>query len=197
MILAMRRGRLMAAAVVVCVALSGAACGNDEPEFQPAQKKFKTGASSSPGGISVTSGAFKDGAAIPERYSCKGQNQSPPLQWNGVPAGTRSVAVVVTDPAGPNGIFVHWIVTGLPASQTTTLNAGGLPPGAKVEPNSAGQAGYTGMCPPAGERHSYAFEVLAISRPVAFAPDASPVDKVKALRGAAAKTGRMTGTFQG
>ena len=181
--------------MVLVLALAMTGCGGNE-DFEPAQKKFKSGASSSPGGLKVTSSVFRDGGAIPERHSCKGQNQPPPLQWTGVPSGTKAVALVVTDPAATNGVFVHWIVTGLPTSAVGSLT-GTLPPGAKTEPNSADQAGYTGMCPPAGQQHTYVFEVLALSRAVSFTPEAKALDKVKALRGAATKSGRLTGTFKG
>jgi len=195
MICVMRWGRMTAVAVGLVLTAGMAACGGGG-EPAPAQKRFKAGASSSPGGLTVKSSAFGDGGSIPQRHSCKGQNQPPPLQWTGVPPGTKGVAVVVTDPNATSGVFVHWIVTGLPTTPVGSLSAT-LPPGAKVEPNSAEQAGYTGMCPPADEQHSYMFEVLALSRPVTFAPGTSPIDKVKQLRAATTKSGKLTGTFKG
>lgn len=198
MISAMRWGRSMAVTAAVALSLSGAACGNgEEGEFKPAQKKFTSGAASSPGGIEVSSSAFQNGGMIPERYSCKGLNQSPPLAWKGVPTEAASLAVVVTDPDAPNGVFVHWIVTGLPETPSGSLSAGSVPRSAKVEVNSAEQAGYTGMCPPAGQQHRYLFEVLALSRNVTFPAGAGPLDKVKALRAAAVKTGKLNGEFKG
>lgn len=185
-------------ALALAAALATGACGGGGGgEFKPAQKKFTSGAASSPGGLTVRSTAFKDGEAIPERYSCKGENRPPPIQWSGVPSGTKSVALVVTDPNAPSGVFVHWIVIGLPTTATGSLSSASLPPGARAEPNSADQTGYTGMCPPADERHNYVFEVMALSRVVNLPPGLAPIDKVKQLRAAASKTGKLTGTFKG
>src|SRR5436190_10489577 len=56
--------------------------------------------------IIVSSPAFDAGAAIPERFTCKGENVSPPLAWSGVAAGTAEVALVVDDPDAPRGTYV-------------------------------------------------------------------------------------------
>ncbi len=194
-------GRSVWALVLVALAMAPAmaACGDGSADGppKPTTARFKAGASSSPGGLTLKSTAFGNGGPIPERYSCKGENTPPPLTWTGVPGGTTNVALVITDPDAPNGIFVHWIVMGLPSGTNGSLTNGALPPGARVEKNSAEQAGYTGMCPPAGAQHTYVFEIMALSRPVTFPANASPLEKVKALRLAAGKTGKLTGEFKG
>jgi hypothetical protein len=53
--------------------------------------------------IAISSPAFTAGAAIPQRFTCDGDNRSPPLGWSGVPAGTAEVALVVDDPDAPRG----------------------------------------------------------------------------------------------
>jgi hypothetical protein len=115
--------------------------------------------------------------------------------WSGVPGGTTSVAVVLTDPDAPNGTFVHWIVTGLPGSTNGRLDSARPGGGSRTEVNSAGQAGYTGMCPPVGQTHHYTFEVLALNKRVSYTANATPLDKVKQLRAAATSGGSVTGTF--
>lgn len=162
--------------VLLVLGVLGAACGGDN-------------------GFPVRSSAFKAGGNIPEQFSCQGLNEPPPLSWSGLPEDAASVAVVVTDPDAPRGTFVHWIVVDLPAA-TTSLTSAPPPAPARIEPNSAGQAGYTGMCPPRGKAHKYVFEVLALPGPVTFAPGASPLAKVEALRDAASASGRLTGTYQ-
>ena len=65
--------------------------------------------------IKISSPAFQEGGMIPERYSCYGDNISPPLSWEGIPEGTRSMALIVDDPDAPGGTFVHWVLYDLPA----------------------------------------------------------------------------------
>lgn len=183
--------------VLTVMAVLAAGCGSGDEEFKPTTASFKSGASSSPTGLTIESSAFKDNELIPERYSCSGSNQPPPLNWGGTPLSAKDVAIVITDPDAPGGVFVHWIVTGLPLTAGGSITGAKLPPGAKVEKNSADQAGYTGMCPPAGTTHTYIFEVLALKSPAKFADGASPIDKVKALRADASHGGRLRGRFKG
>ncbi len=96
--------------------------------------------------IDVTSPAFDEGAPIPERYARQGSNVPPPLQWSGVPAGTRELALVVQDPDAPRGPFVHWIVAGLPPT-AEGVDGGELPSGAVEGRNDFGEVGYDGPEP--------------------------------------------------
>lgn len=148
-----------------------------------------------PRGITVTSAAFRAGGEIPERFSCEGENVPPPLAWEGVPAGAGELVVAVEDPDAPDGIFVHWLVVGIDAS-ATALAEGELPAGAEVLPGSSDNPTYIGPCPPTGDgTHRYAFEVYALRRRPVLDPGASPVEKVRALRGSALAGGSITGTF--
>src|SRR4029453_11940699 len=81
--------------------------------------------------IVVTSPAFAAGTAIPRRFTCEGENVSPPLAWSGVAAGTAEVALVVDDPDAPRGTYVHWVVTGLDPAARGRLAEGGGPAGAR------------------------------------------------------------------
>ena len=82
----------------------------------------------SPSALTVTSSAFADGAPIPEEFTCKGANTSPPLAWAGVPGGARSVALVVDDPDAPNGTYMHWVVYNIDPTQSA-IAAGEVPKG--------------------------------------------------------------------
>lgn len=185
----------MGIGLALAVLATGCGSGGEEG-FKPTTASFKSGASSSATGLTIESSAFKDNEMVPERYSCKGSNTPPPLNWGGTPLSAKDVAIIVTDPDAPGGVFVHWIVTGLPLTAGGSIS-GKLPPGAKAEKNSADQAGYTGMCPPAGQTHTYIFEVLALKTVPKFPDGMSPVDKVKALRADASHGGRMRGRFKG
>src|SRR3954454_11468424 len=60
--------------------------------------------------LHITSSAFSEGQSIPEKYTCDGQNVSPPIKWSGAPANTKSFAVICEDPDAPSGIFTHWLL---------------------------------------------------------------------------------------
>jgi len=59
--------------------------------------------------MEVTSSAFQAGQKIPTKYTCEGADISPPLQWSGVPAGTKGLALICDDPDAPAGTWVHWV----------------------------------------------------------------------------------------
>src|SRR5215831_13592143 len=67
-------------------------------------------------GFKLSSGAFHEGGRIPERYSRKGGNISPPLAWSGVPASAKTLALIVDDPDAPSGLFVHWLLYRIPST---------------------------------------------------------------------------------
>lgn len=144
--------------------------------------------------MTVTSPAFAAGAAIPVRYTCKGDNRSPPLRWSAPPADTAELALVVDDPDAPGGTFVHWVVAGVPASQTQ-LAEGEVPAAARQARNSAG-SGYTGPCPPSGPAHHYRFTVYALGRPARVERDDDPQKAIAAIQAAAIAQGQIVGTFQ-
>ena len=73
----------------------------------------------------LTSIEFADGAAIPRRFACDGQDMSPPLAWAGLPAGTEALALVMDDPDA--GGFVHWVVYNVAAAGSSGLPAGVTP----------------------------------------------------------------------
>ena len=86
--------------------------------------------------ITVTSTAFTDGGTIPKRYTCEGQDIAPPLAWGGVPAGTKSLVLIVDDPDAPDPkapkrTWVHWVLYDIPASTAALPEGGALPPGTR------------------------------------------------------------------
>jgi Raf kinase inhibitor-like YbhB/YbcL family protein len=166
---------------VVLAACSGSALRPDAPA-----------GSSAPDTITVTSPAFAEGTAIPERYTCRGSGQSPPLAWSGLPSATSSIAVVVDDPDAPGGTFVHWVVYGL-AADLTELPAGATPDDAVQARNSRGDVGWTPPCPPSGTHH-YRFTVYALDRAVDVPGDAEPATAVGAVQAASTAHGTLTGT---
>lgn len=115
----------------------------------------------------LTSTAFADGAPIPRRFTCDGEDLSPPLDWRDAPAQTRSFALLCDDPDAPVGTWHHWAAYDIPAA------AQGLPAdaarhaashGFKQAVNDFQRPGYGGPCPPRGHGpHHYRFRLLALS----------------------------------
>jgi Raf kinase inhibitor-like YbhB/YbcL family protein len=118
--------------------------------------------------MQLSSPAFMHEHEVPVRFTCEGENISPPLEWSGVPEGTRSFALVVDDPdapdpAAPKRVFVHWVLFDLPADKRALSEGAGqaLPPEAGVGRNDWGEASYGGPCPPIG-RHRYVHKLYAL-----------------------------------
>jgi Raf kinase inhibitor-like YbhB/YbcL family protein len=114
----------------------------------------------------LRSSAFADGSTIPRRFTCDGQDISPPLEWSDVPAGAKSFALLCDDPGAPGGTWHHWAAYDIPGSQTSlpldaSSNAEKL--GCKQAINDFGKLGYGGPCPPPGAPHHYHFRLLALS----------------------------------
>lgn len=142
--------------------------------------------------LRVTSSAFAEGKGIPAKYSCDGANVSPPLSWSGVPAGAKSLVLVVDDPDAPSGTYVHWILGGL-APSTRSLAEDSVPSGAWQAPNSADERAYAGPCPPSGTHH-YRFTLYALSSQIDG--DLSRGETLARIADAALASGRLTGTYQ-
>lgn len=143
--------------------------------------------------ITVTSRAFQDGGKIPKKYSCDGDDVSPPLAWKGLPVNAGAVALIVDDPDAPRGTFTHWVLLDLDPV-TTSITEGQVPVGAKQAANSAGRPSYFGPCPPSGTHH-YRFTVYALSEATGL-PDGAKLDE--ALQAIDARTltrGRLTGLY--
>jgi phosphatidylethanolamine-binding protein (PEBP) family uncharacterized protein len=51
--------------------------------------------------------AFKDGSSIPVEHTCDGEDSSPALSWDNVPAGIQFIALIVDDPDAPGKTWVH------------------------------------------------------------------------------------------
>lgn len=146
--------------------------------------------------LTITSPAFADGAPIPVQYSCKGANVAPPLAWS-APAGAGDLALVVDDPDAVGGLYVHWIVTGIAPGSGSTAD-GQTPGNGRSLPNSGGQQGYFGPCPPAGTgTHHYRFTLYQIPAPLQLPPGAAGVHAAEAIAQAATAQARLTGTFRG
>jgi Raf kinase inhibitor-like YbhB/YbcL family protein len=116
--------------------------------------------------FTLTSGAFADGTDIPSRFTCDGEDISPPLAWSRAPMPTSSFALVCYDPDAPDRTFYHWAVFDIPGNRTDLHEAfphGAVAEGARQAINDFGQKRYRGPCPPPGHGvHHYHFELFAL-----------------------------------
>lgn len=116
--------------------------------------------------FTLTSPDFSECGPLPhrselDRFGCHGRNLAPTLQWTGVPPGTMSFALTMTDYDAPvAGGFHHWVVYNIPAHVDTLNGFSHFTPGT----NSFGFPGYGGPCPPAdGQIHHYVFTLYALT----------------------------------
>ncbi len=149
--------------------------------------------------IKITSSAFEDSGLIPDKYTCDGADISPPLQWEAVPEGTSSIALICDDPDAPVGTFVHWVIFGLPA-ETRELDENiapdkTLPSGAKQGTSDFGRIGYGGPCPPSGT-HRYFFKIYALDTAIDLAAGATKRELLKAMEGHILGQGQLIGKYK-
>lgn len=135
----------------------------------------------------LTSAAFNNEAVIPVKYSCKGENISPPLSWSNPPAGTVSFALIVDDPDAPGGTWVHWVYYNIPGN-LSSLSEGlssdkELPDGSLQGVNSYGEWGYRGPCPPGESHHHYYFKLYALDTALDHPAGADKSELLKAMQG--------------
>ena len=115
----------------------------------------------------LASPAFSDGGVIPRRFTCDGENVSPPLQWSGAPPETRSFVLLCDDPDAPAGVWRHWAVYDIPSTMPELevgVDVAGVPCCYKQGINDFLRPGYGGPCPPRRHGvHHYHFRLLALS----------------------------------
>jgi len=149
--------------------------------------------------IKITSSAFEDGGMIPPKYTCDGDDVSPPLQWDAVPEGTKSIALISDDPDAPMGTWVHWVLFGLPPD-TRQLPENvppdeTLPSGAKQGTSDFGRIGYGGPCPPSGT-HRYFFKIYSLDTEIDLPPGATKRQLLQTIEGHILAQGQLIGKYK-
>lgn len=149
-------------------------------------------------GIKISSTAFENGGSIPVKYTCDGEDVSPPLNWEGVPREAVSLALICDDPDAPMGTWVHWVLFNIPPdvrelpenvpSQPTLDN------GAVHGINDFRNYGYGGPCPPGGT-HRYFFKLYALDTKLDLKPGATKAQLLDALEGHILAQGELMGKY--
>ena len=150
--------------------------------------------------MKLSSTAFAAQGEIPRRHTCEGDDVAPALAWSELPAGTRSLALIVDDPdapdpAAPQRTWVHWVLFDIPPGTTGVPEGGQAPAGAKAGLNDWHRTGYGGPCPPIG-RHRYFFKLYALDTAL---PDLRQPNKAvleKAMQGHVLAQAELVGTYQ-
>jgi Raf kinase inhibitor-like YbhB/YbcL family protein len=149
--------------------------------------------------MEIKSSAFKEGGAIPSKYTCDNLDISPPLEWSQAPDGTKTFALICDDPDAPMGTWVHWVLFNIPGNVTE------LPeniPGVEVLDNGArhgitdfGKTGYGGPCPPRGT-HRYYFRIYALDKELDQSHAMTRKELLKAIEGHILAEGELMGRYQ-
>jgi Raf kinase inhibitor-like YbhB/YbcL family protein len=157
--------------------------------------------------IRLRSSAFADGEMIPKTFTCDGADRSPPLEWSGVPASARSLALLCDDPDAPMGTWSHWVVfnlspeiralkEGITAAETISVVVGSEQARtARQGHNDFDKIGYGGPCPPSGT-HRYFFRLYVLDVGLKLGSTARRADVLKAIQGHILAEGRLMGKYQ-
>jgi hypothetical protein len=164
------------------------------PAAEPSQAGEETNV------MKLTSTAFQNGRPIPVQHTGDGADVSPPLQWSGAPAGTKSFALICDDPDAPVGTWVHWVIYGLPSAMNELpkkiSTAESLPSGAKQGLNDSRRVGYSGPLPPPGKPHRYFFKLYALDAELPLKPRATKSELLRAMEGHILAEAQLMGTYQ-
>ena len=153
--------------------------------------------------FNLYSDVFPPKTAIPARYTCEGENISPPLKWTGAPAKTKTFALIVEDPDAPDPgkptrTVTHWVVYNIPASTTMlaeTASTKKMPVGSAQGSNERGAQAYMGTCPPIG-RHRYFLKLYALDTTLTGLKNPKKADLQKAMEGHVVGSAEMIGLYQ-
>ncbi|MEL9990006.1 MAG: YbhB/YbcL family Raf kinase inhibitor-like protein [Thermoproteus sp.] len=151
--------------------------------------------------MELSSPAFKYGEPIPRKYTCEGEDVSPPLSISGVPQGAKALVLIMEDPDAPIGLFVHWVLYNMPPTLQAVPEAVPKRPevsGIGVQGvNDFGRVGYGGPCPPRGHGpHRYFFRLYAVSEPLQLGPRATRAEVLKAIQGRVLAEAEYMGTYR-
>ncbi|MFZ5955703.1 MAG: YbhB/YbcL family Raf kinase inhibitor-like protein [Nanoarchaeota archaeon] len=138
--------------------------------------------------------AFNDGKEIPKKYTCDGENISPPLEISDIPKKTKSLAIIMDDPDAPAKVWVHWIIWNIPiASTSIKIEENGEIFGIKGA-NDSQELEYSGPCPPSGT-HRYFFKVYALDDNLSLPKGASKEELEDEMQNHIIEKSQLIGTY--
>ena len=173
-----------------------AACGDSDRSADTEQEERNMA-------LTLTCTAFEANGAIPRKYTCDGDDESPPLSWSGLPEGTQSLALIVDDPdapdpAAPKMVWVHWVLYNIPTTASglpENVTAAKLPAGTREGLNDWKRTGYGGPCPPRG-RHRYFHKLYALDAVLGELKEPTKEQLLRAMEGHILEQAELIGTYQ-
>ncbi|HEY3875689.1 MAG TPA: YbhB/YbcL family Raf kinase inhibitor-like protein [Candidatus Kapabacteria bacterium] len=149
--------------------------------------------------LTISTTAFQKDSAIPQKFTCQGEDHSPALAWSGAPENTKSYALVVEDPDAPHGTFYHWVMYDIPPTERGLAEniekRDRLGNGTRQGTNSFGQMGFNGPCPPPGKPHRYYFKLFALDAMLNIPGEATRDTLMSAMNGHILAEGEIMGTY--
>ena len=131
--------------------------------------------------MELTSTEFGNNGIIPAKYTCDGENVSPPLEIAGVPEGAKSLVLIVDDPDASNGTWVHWTLWNVGPDMLEIMEDS-VPDGSVHGATSFAGTGWGGPCPHSGV-HRYFFKLYALDATLDLAPDSNKATLEAAMDG--------------
>ncbi len=160
--------------------------------FSPAISSGKEGTKMAE--LKISSSVFENNASIPVKYTCDGSNVNPPLSFENIPAGAKSLALIMDDPDAPMGTFVHWVLWNIDP-QTKEIKENSVPKGAEQGINDFKKHDYGGPCPPSGT-HRYFFKLYALDAAMSLPSSSKKADVEKAMKGHIIAEGQIMGLYK-
>jgi Raf kinase inhibitor-like YbhB/YbcL family protein len=147
--------------------------------------------------LTIHSPAFGHEEVIPAKYTCDGENISPPLAFEGVPEDAASIVLIVDDHDVPSsirsdGVWDHWVRFNIPPN-TTRIGEGDTPAGVAGR-TTFGDLRYGGPCPPDSE-HRYLFKVYALDTVLTLEEGASKQEVLEAIKGHVLESATLMGRY--
>lgn len=150
--------------------------------------------------LNIQSQSFQDSEFMSPKYTCKGEDISPPLSWMAVPKGTKSFALICDDPDAPLMTWVHWVIYDIPADVTGLYEGipkeDMLPDGTKQGRNDFKKIGYGGPCPPPGGPHRYYFKLYALDTMLNLEAGITKKELLRAMEGHILEEAHLIGKFK-
>ncbi|MBD3315401.1 MAG: YbhB/YbcL family Raf kinase inhibitor-like protein [Chitinivibrionales bacterium] len=140
--------------------------------------------------MKLSSPAFENADLIPKKYTCNGDNVSPPLSIENIPQNTGSLTLIVDDPDAPGGTFVHWVLYNIPPA--SSIAEGSVPGSQGI--NSFKKTGYGGPCPPSGT-HRYFFKLYALDDELGLDQGCTKQEVIQAMDGHIIGSAELVGRY--
>jgi Raf kinase inhibitor-like YbhB/YbcL family protein len=147
-----------------------------------------------PATFTLASRDFKNGAAIPKKFTAFGDGVSPQIAWSGLPEGTKSLALVMEDASSGSKPALHWIAWNIdPAARS--MASGSVTPGARMGRNHRGTPVYLGPQSSSRTARQYHFQMFALDSQLNLRPGSSRDQLLSAMTGKVLGEAVLVGTF--